>query len=232
MTVSDLEQLGSSGTYVARTADTYGALFPTQGAGTNGWSLEALAAVSTFPAPTMRPSTANKPMAFDLMPNGSGYSGGNGYSWIDLGDADSFASAVATNYARLAVDDIAYVASITFNAGSIKQFGIKVPTDNAGAITTACTFKGATGGVAGADDYTLTVDPVNILAVHGGSIVAASGYRLKAAATLGFLYIPNINGTPSGAPIGYGQTTPLAFDQAASKLWARVAGAWKSVTFA
>lgn len=52
-------------------------------------------------------------------------------------------------------------------------------------------------------------------------------------ATAGWVWIPNVGGTPTGTPSGsYSGRSPLVVDSAANKLWCRVGGGWKSVTFA
>lgn len=199
----------------------------------NGATVVPRDTVTTFSAINQRSSAVNQPTAVDVSPNGTGYSPANGYAWFDAVDADCQTGEPVMNVGRLfAQNDHVGVGGFAYNGATPKPFWIRVGTDGTGNSAVASKWASATGGVAGADDYTLTVDPFVILAAHGGSVVAASGYRLKTAATLGFFYVPNINGTPTGTPSAYGQTTALAFDQAASKLWARVGGTWKSVTFA
>jgi hypothetical protein len=193
--------------------------------------------VTSLAVPTVQPQSANQPGVMDISSTGSGYLSGNGTSWLDIGGPDLLTTNNPGQVARLAWDatnNNAYAGLVAYNgyAGTIASFYLTVPTNGNSGMTPAVKMAPATGGTAGGDDYTLSADPAVILAAHGGSVVAASGYRLKTAATMGFLNIPRINGTPTGTPIGYGQTTPLAFDDATHKLWAYTGGAWKSVTLA
>ena len=55
---------------------------------------------------------------------------------------------------------------------------------------------------------------------------------LLTTATDGFLYIPQIAGTPSGVPTIKTGYSPLAFDEANDKLWIYNGTAWKSTTLA
>lgn len=74
---------------------------------------------------------------------------------------------------------------------------------------------------------------VSVIAkAHNSGSFIVGGSALATSATDGFLYVPSVAGTPTGAPTAYSATVPLLVDTTASKLWARIGGAWKSVTFA
>lgn len=65
-----------------------------------------------------------------------------------------------------------------------------------------------------------------------GSLVMGGGTNLATTATDGFLYMRAMAGTPTGAPTAWAGSIPMVIDGTGSKLWARIAGVWKSVTFA
>jgi hypothetical protein len=62
-----------------------------------------------------------------------------------------------------------------------------------------------------------------------GSLVVGSA-ALGTGATRGFIYAPSVAGTPIGTPNSFTGTVPIVIDTTASKLWAYIGGAWKSVT--
>lgn len=188
--------------------------------------------VPAFAVPTLRPRN-DGPIAFDVMPRGPARAD----TWIDICDQDILtASSFVTNVARLYVGSNFGAVGGTVWGGtpSAYQFSVRTPTDAAGGWAVCTRWNSPVGGVAAADDYTITNDPVIILGFHGGSVVS-NIWRLKQAATLGFFHIPTINGAPSGVPgtIGSGSSVPLAYDKGAHTLWAYEygGGGWKSVVF-
>lgn len=60
-----------------------------------------------------------------------------------------------------------------------------------------------------------------ILTILGGDGIATT-------ATDGFLYVPSVNGTPTGIPTTLTGRTPIVFDISSNKLWAYNSG-WISV---
>lgn len=228
-------QVGSSTWPVSA---TYVPLDPSVAApvGAQAYGVGVRAAVTTFPVPSFRPTTANTVIALDVMPNGT--PGAGIKAWIDVCDTDILAAAgtPAVRTAYLYLDGAAVrLASKALGGGTALPLWLEVPTGTAGSLAQAIKMQVATGGVAAVDDAnTITIDPYIVIAAHGGSVVAGSGFRLRAAATLGFLNIPRVNGTPTGVPIAYGKTNPIAFDETSNKLWAYsyTAAAWKSVTLA
>lgn len=72
-----------------------------------------------------------------------------------------------------------------------------------------------------------------LLLNNAGSLVLGNGSSaLSTASTDGFLYLNSTAGTPTGTPTTQGAAVPVVLDTTASKLWAYIGGAWKSVTFA
>lgn len=79
----------------------------------------------------------------------------------------------------------------------------------------------------------IEIQGTNQLAVkQTGSLVMGGGTNLATTATDGFLYMRAMAGTPTGAPTAWAGSIPMVVDGSGSKLWARIAGVWKSVTFA
>lgn len=63
--------------------------------------------------------------------------------------------------------------------------------------------------------------------------IALGKAALATNATTGFVYLPSMAGTPTGTPETFAYNAgvlPVVLDSSASKLWAYVGGAWKSVT--
>ncbi len=60
--------------------------------------------------------------------------------------------------------------------------------------------------------------------------ILARSSTLATAATVGFAYLPQIAGTPTGTPITEAGGSPVAVDIANSKLWVYVGGTWKSTS--
>jgi hypothetical protein len=179
-------------------------------------------ATLTFPVPLFRPTTANTPMALDIMPNGTGLNANNGYAWLDVCDVDvtgSFTGDVAANTAsaRLAAMTDHVSLESYYSGGTSKGLWLKTPQNTTTRVPIIKLNK-AVSGARTADDQTLTAGAQAIFA-SGGSIVASSGYRLPAAAVNGFLYIPALADAPSGTPAAYGKSCPLAYDAATDKLW-------------
>ena len=66
------------------------------------------------------------------------------------------------------------------------------------------------------------------LNISGSSGLGLNNSSLGTSTDDGFIYIPYMNGTPTGTPA----TTPaLVYDTSAHKLWAYQGGSWRSVTF-
>lgn len=73
-------------------------------------------AITSEPVPTLRPTTANTPIALDIMPNGS--PGGAEIAWHDICDADVFNNtSTAVNYLHLSAN------STTLEVGSASLYG-------------------------------------------------------------------------------------------------------------
>lgn len=194
-------------------------------------------ATLTYPVPTIRPVGDNLPMAFDIQPSGTGLNAANGYSWMDVCDADVIGSFTGdasntTATSRIAAQtDHVSLESYTNVIGSAKTLWIKTPQSGASRSPLMKLSK-CVSGIRTADDQALATDP-NVI-FSGGSTVASSGFRLPAAATNGFLYLPAIAGAPVGTPAGYGKSVACVYDAATNKLWFYnyVSTTWLSVTAA
>lgn len=66
------------------------------------------------------------------------------------------------------------------------------------------------------------------LQMQKGNVVVGRGNQLTTDVD-GFLYLPNVNGTPTGIPTAYGNRVPLTIDESNSKAWFRIGGVWKYV---
>jgi len=135
-----------------------------------------------------------------------------------------------------------------------------VPTANLDVVTNGsnnCTFKVRTRAYgsfqilasgSGNGDVTLATqnntplnlgtNSVNWLRITtGGDTIIGGGAKSTPAeaatnATVGFAYLPSVNGTPTGAPAAVTGGVPFCIDRSGSKLWAYIGGAWKSVAVA
>jgi hypothetical protein len=78
--------------------------------------LSQRAAITSQPVPTLRPTTANTVIAFDVMPSGA--PSGNEYAWVDICDADCFNNtSTATNFLHLSANPT------TLEVGSASLYG-------------------------------------------------------------------------------------------------------------
>lgn len=178
-----------------------------------------------FPVPTLRPegASANYNLALDLMPKGTpGDFGTNGVTWIDLCDLDVLLASTGNfNAARFAIHtDHIELGSRKFGTNTSRPIYLGV--DMGGSSATA-QIRMSTGLV--------------IVGGDGGSGVSSSillgnGIVLANSTTVGMVELPSMAGTPTGAYSNHGVNVPVVIDTTASKLWARIGGTWKSVTFA
>lgn len=131
--------------------------------------------------------------------------------------------------------------------GSTELWGFRQRSISLGLATVAQVAANDTTRVslAAKQGSTSSIDPfqiqesggtAHIRATKASSSVAASFVVGKAAlatnATDGFLYLPTVAGTPTGTPTSQTGTVPVLIDTTGSKLWARIGGAWVSVTLA
>lgn len=79
-------------------------IFRTGETSARSFELQTRDALTDFPVPCVRPSTANTVIALDIMPNGnpSEY-GANGKAWLDVCDTDVQTGSPAVNTARVGV---------------------------------------------------------------------------------------------------------------------------------
>lgn len=76
------------------------------------------------------------------------------------------------------------------------------------------------------------MDLTAALIIQGVFGIIAANAALATTATDGFFYAPSCAGPPTGVPTAQTGTIPLVVDSTNGRLYARVAGAWKSVLFA
>lgn len=194
-------------------------------------------ATLTYPVATLRPVTDNVPMAYDIQPNGTGLNAANGYSWMDVCDADVVGTFLgdlnnATATSRIAAQtDHVSLESYANVIGNAKVLWLKTP-QSASSRSPLMKLSKCTSGIRTADDQALASDPSIVFS--GGSVVASSGFRLPASSTGGFLYLPAIAGAPVGTPTAYGKSVAACYDPATNKFWFYnyVTPAWVSVTAA
>jgi hypothetical protein len=75
--------------------------------------------LTSEPVPTLRPTTSNTPIAFDVMPNGA--PGSTSIAWVDISDADCYASTAPVNFLHLAANSTALqIASSSLYGGTGK----------------------------------------------------------------------------------------------------------------
>jgi hypothetical protein len=79
------------------------------------------------------------------------------------------------------------------------------------------------------EDSTLTVLAHASLTMSGSLVMGNTLGYLTTGATLGFLYLPTCNGTPTGTPEDWPYTTPIVYDTATSTLYSYNSGAWQAV---
>jgi hypothetical protein len=116
-------------------------------------------------------------------------------------------------------------------------------SDTSGGTTTGARLRGRltarmTGSIGSGTNVGLEADGgagmVRALEVDGlgNTIIGPGTSSIATSATQGFLYVPIMSGTPSGAPGSYGGHVPLVVDSTGSKLWVYVNSTWKSATLA
>ncbi|HTG45368.1 MAG TPA: hypothetical protein VK633_12630 [Verrucomicrobiae bacterium] len=76
--------------------------------------------------------------------------------------------------------------------------------------------------------YDIGSNSARIRSLYLSGTLVAGNSALSTAATDGFLYIPSMNGAPTGTPTTYGGTVPLVYDTANNQL-CLYNGAWKKV---
>jgi hypothetical protein len=61
-----------------------------------------------------------------------------------------------------------------------------------------------------------------------GNFVPLPGQgTLPVTAANGFLYLPTINGTPTGTPTAYAGHVPIVYDIVGNRIWTYYGGAWR-----
>lgn len=136
-------------------------------------------------------------------------------------------------------------AATSFTCTEVDCFRAAAPTKGAGSTITTLTgvsVEAMTNG--GTNNYGIYVntpsggsgDNGNVLLGDTAVGLTTEGSILATSATVGFLWIPICNGTPTGVPARNGaglgnNRVPIVFDVSANKLWAYDA-AWKGVALA
>ena len=103
------------------------------------WTISTRTAITTFPVPSLRPSSSNSVIALDIMPNGTpSESSGNGYAWIDICDGDILTWSPAMQFARLWITSTGFQIGTNFLNGWVTKpiFFTIAGTQNA-YVTTA-----------------------------------------------------------------------------------------------
>ncbi|MGO4763806.1 tail fiber domain-containing protein [Cupriavidus sp. 2KB_3] len=107
---------------------TFTGAFGQNEASARAWDVGTRSVVTTYPVPTIRPTTTNTTLALDLMPNGTpSESAGNGYAWFDVCNADVKDNNNAVYGARVAATSTgAFYTSFSYNGAAAKPvaFGI------------------------------------------------------------------------------------------------------------
>ncbi|MBH2756490.1 hypothetical protein, partial [Serratia ureilytica] len=70
----------------------------------------------------------------------------------------------------------------------------------------------------------------NGIRFDGRNIEIGDDSQLPTTAVDGFLYIPSINGVPTGTPSSKNGKNPICVDAVNKKLWVYISGAWFSTT--
>lgn len=183
-----------------------------------------------FAVPTVRSSGTDLQTALDIMPNGSPAPGGNGYTWIDVCDADGLVGTYVGSTARVGIhSDHVEISSRGFGA-TAKRIDMSANMINNNQIPQ---FQVNPGNSTLSSNFPTT--PGNVQVGKDGSDVflGRPGAQLAVTDTKGWTYLRNVSGTPTAALTGLAtQSTAMAFDPVTFKLWAFVGGTWKSVTFA
>lgn len=154
-------------------------------------------ATQTFPVPTFRPTSSNKNIALDIMPNGSpAAAGANGYAWLDICDIDLVASpSGAVRVAHVGITATAAVfGSAAYNFGASTPVEFAVDGTSKVVLNASSLSPAASDGVAlgtsslmysdlflasgavvnfNAGDVTLTHSS-NLLTVGGGNLTVSA----------------------------------------------------------
>jgi hypothetical protein len=145
-------------------------------------------AVTTFPVPSVRPSTANTVIAFDLMPNGSAteYTN-NGFAWFDVCDTDCLTTNPALASARVGITaTFVEFGSRAFNGATQKPIHFTFTYGAGGAPVTAMsiTSTGSTDRKVGIG----TATPTSALQVVGLPVYANNAAAVAGGLTAGAFY--------------------------------------------
>lgn len=163
---------------------------------------------------------ANYTYAFDTAPKGSPADfSTHGTNWFDMCDKDPDATA-NFNTGRFGIyTDHVELGTRKFGTATDKNLWIGISMDGTVGTAQIEVVKGLL--IIGAETT-----------IQRSNIVLGSGIAMNTTDTLGFLELPSMAGTPTGAASPHGASVPVVIDTAAGKLWARLSGTWKSVTFA
>jgi hypothetical protein len=114
-------------------------------------------------------------------------------------------------------------AAISFQANGVKHAQWQwLPTKGNGTFKMQGSFL--------SPDQMANNQPVDFWLSGGGNFVIGDATRATNA-TSGFLYLPTMNGTPTGVPTAWTGTVAFIYDTSGNKLWV-YNGAWRSVTLA
>ncbi len=131
----------------------------------------------SFPVPSFQPTKANSPLAVDLMPSGPVpvESSGNGFTWIDMCDADILTSNVnPVNCARVAMTSTgAQFGCFNFNGAVAKPIEFCVGSGGGTAIKGRIGTTGILTMGAGADTPTFTAGP------YIGNFAGDTGWTMR-----------------------------------------------------
>lgn len=173
----------------------------------------------------MRNELAAIGRAFDRMPNplGSTSKGFSGGTWdsgtlsqpnVQGGTIGSAASpVVSVSYLSLLGGGSGYAAgALPQESGTLGAFFRMATTAHVGY---------ARSDASGTPKVSFFFDEFRSLVMGNDADEGAT------SATEGFLYIPSVNGAPSGAPAAYTGAVPLVYDRSNNRLYVRSGGTWR-----
>lgn len=153
--------------------------------------------------------------AFDLLPPpaGGGSLGFNGGTWID--GLLQACTLVGCNLG----------ASTSPSRGYVSYLGFPRTT----TVTLGAGNRGLTRTVAGDLQVQDNATAIFMWDNAGNTVVGDGATELPTSAAAKFLYIPTVNGAPSGSPTVKTGSVPIVFDRDNEEICVYTGGAWKSV---
>lgn len=179
----------------------------------------------------MRTEFAAIAAAFDRMPDPQTGAGVKGFSGGTLTSPTIATPVVQGGSIGSTASPVGLVASVaTFGAGTGYAAGA-IPSSGASSGPQGGFFRMAGVNQVGYANFDATTPVTSFFFDDHRALVMGDGANeLATTTTDGFLYIPTVNGTPTGAPAAYTGAAPIVYDRSANKLWVRYGGTWRQTS--